>query len=58
MKCPHCGKELNLTPLQDLRRHIEENLLKVTAKARGAHTPLMEKWQSWLNLVKEMEKSE
>ncbi len=68
MKCPHCEKEMELTPLQTLKLHIKtriKNLEMQKKRREGWKNPNPEhikaaqrgidKWQSWLKAINDLE---
>ena len=74
MKCPHCGKKTNVTPIESLKIHIKsriEYLKKTLAHwinlgeklSRGEQRiankkTTLAKWQSWLDTIEKLELEE
>ncbi len=63
MKCPHCEKEIALTPLEDLKTHIKKKIrldTELLERRKEFHpdskkTKTMYKWESWLKAIEELE---
>ena len=65
MKCPHCKREIIMTPIESLKNHITLRLKNqqswVDRRVKGKRLPsrtmlnTLSKWQGWLKAIEDLE---
>ena len=68
MKCPHWNKDIEMTPILQLKQHITTHIAKMVSllarydnvhggawDGRVKSQEVIDKWKSWLNAITELE---
>ena len=64
MKCPHCQKDCEITPMTALKIHIRHQIYsnkRIAERHQRLHgtddhrAGVIAKWQSWLNAIESLE---